>query len=128
LKGIRTKKVATDIEQTRAQLRSSLPTEAEPWNERWAILLRHAPETLSDETAEVPGQEKEQRKVGKLRMIGAIGIVREQEIGYRLHPEFWGKGFMTEALAMFIDMWWGMESTFFSALSFRKTKGVLIWE
>jgi ribosomal-protein-alanine N-acetyltransferase len=93
-----------------------LPTEAEPWNERWAILLRSTSETSFDETAEVPEQEKEQRKAGQLRMIGAIGIVREQEIGYRLHPDFWGKGFMTEALAMFIEMWWGMKSIFSALL------------
>lgn len=37
-------------------------------------------------------------------MIGVIGIVREQEIGYRIHPDFWGKGFMSEALKMFIEM------------------------
>ena len=43
-------------------------------------------------------------------MIGVIGIVREQEIGYRIHPDFWGKGFMSEALKMFIEMFWGMES------------------
>lgn len=54
--------------------------------------------------------ELEQRKKGKLRMIGVIGIVREQEIGYRIHPDFWGKGFMSEALNMFIEMFWGMES------------------
>ncbi len=57
-------------------------------------------------------KELDQRKAGKLRMIGIIGIVREQEIGYRIHPDFWGKGFMSEALKMFIEMFWEMESTF----------------
>jgi [ribosomal protein S5]-alanine N-acetyltransferase len=55
--------------------------------------------------------EFKEKKGGELRMIGIIGVVREQEIGYRLHPDFWGKGYMTEALSMFIEMWWGMEST-----------------
>jgi ribosomal-protein-alanine N-acetyltransferase len=64
---------------------------------------------VSDETAQVVDKFKE-RKEGKLCMIGIIGVVREQEIGYRLHPDFWGKGYMTEALAMFIEMWWEMES------------------
>lgn len=119
-----TKKVTTDIEQTRAVLRNSLPTEEQPWNERWAILLRCTPETLYDqtggndtaawnpwkgETSYVSQEEMEQRKAGKLRLIGVIGIVREQEIGYKIHPEFWGKGYMGEALRMFIEMWWGME-------------------
>jgi RimJ/RimL family protein N-acetyltransferase len=61
-------------------------------------------------TAEVVDYESKERKEGELRMIGIIGVVREQEIGYRLNPDFWGKGYMTEALAMFIEMWWGMES------------------
>jgi [ribosomal protein S5]-alanine N-acetyltransferase len=64
------------------------------------------------ETGYVSQEEKEQRKAGKLRLIGVIGIVREQEIGYKIHPEFWGKGYMSEALRMFIVMWWGMESMF----------------
>ncbi|PMD33337.1 acyl-CoA N-acyltransferase [Hyaloscypha variabilis F] len=118
------KKVSIDLEQTRTILRNSLPTVEQPWSERWAILLRCTPETLlsqtggtdvskwnpwESETGEVSAKELDQRKAGKLRMIGVIGIVREQEIGYRIHPDFWGKGFMSEALKMFIEMFWGME-------------------
>jgi RimJ/RimL family protein N-acetyltransferase len=105
-----------------------MPTEAEPWCERWAILLQCTPQTLyeqtggsdiaawdpwKEETADVSETELEQRKAGKLRMIGVIGVVREQDIGYRIHPEFWGKGYISEALRIFIDMWWGMESMFY---------------
>ena len=64
---------------------------------------------MSDETTEVVDKFKEKKEI-KLCMIGIIGVVREQEIGYRLHPDFWGKGYMTEALAMVTEMWWGMES------------------
>jgi ribosomal-protein-alanine N-acetyltransferase len=76
-------------------MQESLPTPEKPWNQRWAILLRP-----------LPGFQEENAKP---RMIGVIGIVREQEIGYKVHPDFWGKGYMTEALRMFIDVYWKME-------------------
>jgi ribosomal-protein-alanine N-acetyltransferase len=117
LNQIRTRKVATDIETTRAFIRASLPTEEQPWNERWAILLRQTAEDPSSEKVGVVDETFKQRDAGKLRMIGIIGIVREQEIGYKLHPDFWGKGYMSEALAMFIEMWWGMESMILPILS-----------
>jgi RimJ/RimL family protein N-acetyltransferase len=75
-------------------IQESLPTPEKPWNQRWAILLRP-----------LPGSQES----FKPRMIGVIAIVREQEIGYKLHPDFWGKGYMTETLRMFIDMYWKME-------------------
>jgi ribosomal-protein-alanine N-acetyltransferase len=80
-------------------MQDSLPTAEKPWNQRWAILLR-----------QLPGS---QENSDKPRMIGIIGIVREQEIGYKVHPDFWGKGYMTEALKMFINLYWKMEGILF---------------
>lgn len=40
------------------------------------------------------------------RVIGAVGAVRGPEVGYMLHPDFWGQGYATEALAAFIPMFW----------------------
>jgi ribosomal-protein-alanine N-acetyltransferase len=80
-------------------MQDSLPTPEKPWNQRWAILLRQLPG--SRENSDKP------------RMIGIIGIVREQEIGYKVHPDFWGKGYMTEALKMFINLYWKMEGMLF---------------
>lgn len=37
------------------------------------------------------------------RVIGRLGIWRLPEIGFIFHPEAWGRGFATEALAAFID-------------------------
>ncbi|KAF8864515.1 acyl-CoA N-acyltransferase [Acephala macrosclerotiorum] len=84
------------LEETLQHLRERQPTPENPWNQRWAILLK--------------GSEKEVGNDGKAEMIGIIGIVREQEIGYKLHPDYWGKGYMTEALRTMLDMFWAAEA------------------
>jgi len=47
--------------------------------------------------------------VQKPIMIGSIGTPRKCEIGYKLLPEYWGKGYMSEALALFLNFWWNDE-------------------
>ena len=36
------------------------------------------------------------------RVIGMVGMVREQEVGYMFNAEYWGKGHATEALKAFM--------------------------
>ena len=48
----------------------------------------------------------------KPTMIGLVGTPREQEAGYRLHPDYWGKGYMTEAFGMFLKLFWESEGVF----------------
>ena len=79
-------------------IQENQPTTEEPWNRRWAIILKVV-------DAEGDGQEQARRE----KMIGIIGTPRKGEIGYKIHPGYWGKGYMSEALALFLDMWWGME-------------------
>ena len=67
-----------------------------------AILLR--PSTKVGE------HEKSEQESHKPKMIGFVAVVREGEIGYRIHPDWWGQGYMSEALAMFLDMFWKTES------------------
>ncbi len=45
------------------------------------------------------------------KLIGLVGTVREgDEMGYMLHCDYWGKGYMTEALRAFA----GPEGVFWS--------------
>ncbi|RDL36489.1 uncharacterized protein BP5553_05841 [Venustampulla echinocandica] len=93
--------VHTTREQSLAQMESMRPSVDKPWNERWAIMLR----PMATEAAS-PNEENGAVKKPKPKMIGFLGIVRQDEIGYKLHPDFWGNGYMSEALALFIDLFW----------------------
>ncbi|KAK0109667.1 hypothetical protein ONS95_002348 [Cadophora gregata] len=85
------RKPSASIAESLENMRNHRPTPDKPWNERWAIMLK------SEKYDEKP------------KMIGVVGIVREPELGYRIHPDFWGKGYMSEALTMFLQMWWALE-------------------
>ena len=82
---------------------SRVPTPEKPWIENYAILLKSSISELS----------------GKPKVIGAVGVPRDgpagAEIGYGLHPDYWGMGYMSEALQLFIGVYWGPGSTFGSS-------------
>lgn len=42
-------------------------------------------------------------------MIGIIGTPREADVGYRMNHDYWGRGFMSEALALFLKMFWELD-------------------
>jgi RimJ/RimL family protein N-acetyltransferase len=81
-------------------MRSSLASAEKPWVRRWAILLRPSPESSDNTSANIEDRDS------KPRMIGLVGIVRPAEIGYKIHPDFWGKGYMSEALELCIKLFW----------------------
>ncbi|KAJ0419736.1 GNAT domain-containing protein [Aspergillus carlsbadensis] len=45
------------------------------------------------------------------RVIGYVGINEvypSPEIGYSIHPDYWGKGYATEALNGLLELWWDL--------------------
>lgn len=45
-------------------------------------------------------------------VIGGAGINAlspAPSVGYNVHPDFWGKGYATEAVAGIIDAWWKLD-------------------
>lgn len=73
------------------------PTPEKPWNRRFAVLLRPDASLQSPDDTVKP------------KMIGVVGTPRESEVAYKLHPDYWGKGYMPEALCMFIKLYWQFE-------------------
>lgn len=49
---------------------------------------------------------------GQVIGIGGSGSFRGSqgwpEVGYMLHPDFWGRGYATEFLAAFLEAWWAL--------------------
>lgn len=46
------------------------------------------------------------------KVIGAVGVnslAPSPAVGYGIHPDFWGKGYVTEALSAVIDAWWKLD-------------------
>ncbi|KAI1831450.1 hypothetical protein DTO013E5_2871 [Penicillium roqueforti] len=45
-------------------------------------------------------------------VIGGAGINAlspAPSVGYNIHPDFWGKGYATEAVAGIVDVWWKLD-------------------
>jgi ribosomal-protein-alanine N-acetyltransferase len=91
----------SSIEATLQHLNNCRPTLEKPWAQIWAICLK--PEEGSES-----GNGKEEGGT----FIGAIGFPRECDVGYSIHPAYWGKGYMTEALRMFVDMFFNAEGMY----------------
>lgn len=46
------------------------------------------------------------------KVIGAVGmnaLVPAPSLGYGIHPDFWGKGYVSEAVAGVVGAWWKLE-------------------
>jgi RimJ/RimL family protein N-acetyltransferase len=97
--------ISTSIENTKLILSNRIPTPEKPYVEVYAILLKLL----------IDGDRK-------AKMIGTVGAPRNEpvgvEIGYGLHPDYWEKWYMSEALKLFIEIYWcpGSASLFSSVI------------
>lgn len=109
--------VKKSISESREFLLKILPNEENPDIEKFAMMLIPENCEASQKEGEGDGNEEE----GKTEMVGFVGTNRYKEsgmeVGYVINRRFWGRGFATEGLRMFLDMYWEM-SGLFPLLSF----------
>jgi RimJ/RimL family protein N-acetyltransferase len=103
---LRTRKPSPKIDSTKSLLEKWIHSPDKPWIDNYAILLR---------------AEGEQPQ-----MIGTVGAVRlpqgvndAVEIAYGIHSEFWGKGYASEALGIFVKLYWQPERETYISFSFQ---------
>jgi RimJ/RimL family protein N-acetyltransferase len=86
-------KTKKSIVETRAWLQARLKDPSKPWINVLAIVAK--PSEQTDPHA-------------KPKAIGMVGVPRlfrdESELGYGLHPDFWGRGLATEAVNAFLKV------------------------
>lgn len=81
----------------------SLPTPEQPWNQRWAIMLKPSTKSI------IADGSNSHLKAEKPKMIGIVGTPRKGELAYKINPDYWGKGYMSETLTIFLKMFWESE-------------------
>ncbi|CZR51629.1 uncharacterized protein PAC_01506 [Phialocephala subalpina] len=98
-----TKLVMHNLEQTREFMPKTLNNEQNPEIDKFAIMLKDVPENTK------AGIEVKNAK-GEAKCIGITGTNRwspqGMETGYCLNREYWGRGFATEAFALFLKWYW----------------------
>jgi hypothetical protein len=91
-----------DLDDAEKLMLARLPSAENPFMENYAIVLKSVTE----------GMEKGERG----GMIGVIGIPRlshdglAAEVGYAITPDFWGRGYASEALILFVKHYFNSES------------------
>lgn len=104
-----------NIEDSRVFMQKSL-TSVNPKIDKYGILLRPNPNSTV-----VEGKVEQNP-----RMIGLLGTVGDgTEMVYMLHCDFWGKGYMTEAMRAFVGedgIFWALESKSSPLLTFESCK------
>ncbi|KAF7908684.1 uncharacterized protein EAF01_004439 [Botrytis porri] len=92
-------KPSESLAESKAYMVERLPNPEKPWIENYAILLRPTTPTPADQKPE---------------LIGAIGTIRFEaghgaEVGYGIHTGYHGRGFATEAMKLFLGLYWSKE-------------------
>lgn len=108
----RTQPPILDPEKSRPWMVSMLPNAEQPDIDKFAIMLLSTPSQIGK-----GAEEMEQDK--KPKMIGLVGTNRwckegegtGLETGYCLNNKYWGMGYATEALSMFLKYYWTLSGT-----------------
>jgi RimJ/RimL family protein N-acetyltransferase len=76
------------------------------------LIGRHFTYVLIENTADRDHHDDAEPPLGDdSRVIGYVGINEvypSPEIGYSIHPDYWGKGYATEALKGLLELWWSL--------------------
>ena len=89
-----------DVSESREFLEKILPNEENPDIEKFALML-----VPTEEGSDNPRRE----------MVGFVGTNRYKEqgmeVGYVINRRYWGLGYATEGLRLFLDMYWDLPRT-----------------
>lgn len=103
---LRNRPPTKDLEEAGGLFTIRFPSAEKPFIENYAIILKD-----DNGNSDVVGDGETRGK-----MIGSIGIPRlshdgvASEVGYGITPEFWGKGYASEALVMFVRLYFNSKS------------------
>lgn len=103
----------------------------------WNFVVHHRPASLRD--SDVGPQLLSPSEEDRNALIGMCGVHNAPEIGYSFHPDVWGKGYASEAVAGLVGKYWetfpdghpslqGPESKYLEAYTTRQnlsSQGVL---
>jgi len=101
--------VKKDVSESREFLEKILPNEENLDIEKFALMLL----PILDQS---PGSKQEleegERDGQKGEMVGFVGTNRYKEqgmeVGYVINRRYWGLGYATEGLRLFLNMYWGL--------------------
>ncbi|TVY47868.1 hypothetical protein LOCC1_G001993 [Lachnellula occidentalis] len=86
------------LEDSKAKLLARLASPDKPWMEQYAVLLKPS---SSNETGALIG-------ILCIPRVSSDGEI--PELGYGIHSDYWGHGYASEAIALFISFYWAEES------------------
>lgn len=108
-----------DLEKSKMLLLSRVPGVGREFMENYGIILKHSnSKSPRNGTVAKRKEEKEEKGDGGEEMIGILGIPRlspdgaAAEVGYAILPEYWGRGFASEALILFTSYYFNSTRTF----------------
>ncbi|KAK2810018.1 hypothetical protein FQN49_008569, partial [Arthroderma sp. PD_2] len=100
------------IEESREWM-SNLLVENNPLGENYAVLLRS--DLPASELEEIQRDAPADSPLRTCGMVGCMGTFKSEptpELGYTFHQSAWGRGFATEAMKAFLQLFWANRPQF----------------